>query len=239
MRRCIDADPSNPRQNEVMTCHDVLERLKALGSEKVRRQTARKDAGDQQYGVLSGDMRKIAKEIKTDHALALELWKTDNLDAMMLSTLIIKPKELTAQELDQMVHDMKWAYLADWVSSYVVKVHPDNEALREKWMTSDHPMCARMAWSLTADKISKEPSSLDLDALLDRIEREMGHAHELPQWTMNFALAAIGINSPAHRDRAIAIGEKLGVYRDYPTPKGCTSPFAPIWISEMVRRQTA
>lgn len=57
------------------------------------------------------------------------------------------------------------------------------------------------------------------------------------QWTMNFALAEIGINHPQHRQRAIEVGEKLGVYRDYPVPRGCTSPFAPIWIKEMVRRQ--
>lgn len=31
--------------------------------------------------------------------------------------------------------------------------------------------------------------------------------------------------------------ERLGVYRDYPCAKGCTSPFAPIWINEMVKRQ--
>ncbi|MHC4427074.1 MAG: DNA alkylation repair protein, partial [Planctomycetota bacterium] len=47
----------------------------------------------------------------------------------------------------------------------------------------------------------------------------------------------IGIHFPDHRERAIAIGETLGVYRDYPVSKGCTSPFAPIWINEMVRRQ--
>ena len=35
-----------------------------------------------------------------------------------------------------------------------------------------------------------------------------------------------------------AIGKKLGVFRDYPVSKGCTSPFAPIWIEEMVRRQS-
>ena len=53
----------------------------------------------------------------------------------------------------------------------------------------------------------------------------------------NGALAEIGIHFPKHRKRALAIGEKLGVFRDYPTSKGCTSPFAPIWINEMVRRQ--
>jgi hypothetical protein len=26
-------------------------------------------------------------------------------------------------------------------------------------------------------------------------------------------------------------------YRDYPVSKGCTSPFASIWIKEMVSRQ--
>jgi hypothetical protein len=43
---------------------------------------------------------------------------------------------------------------------------------------------------------------------------------------------------PSLRKRAIAIGEKLGIYRDYPVSKGCTSPFAPSWINEMVRRET-
>ena len=57
------------------------------------------------------------------------------------------------------------------------------------------------------------------------------------QWTMNGCLAGIGIHEPRLRARAVAIGEKLGVYRDYPVSKGCTSPFAPIWIAEMVRRR--
>ena len=53
---------------------------------------------------------------------------------------------------------------------------------------------------------------------------------------MNTCLANIGIHAPKLRKRAIKIGETLGIYRDYPVSKGCTSPFAPIWINEMVRR---
>jgi hypothetical protein len=52
-------------------------------------------------------------------------------------------------------------------------------------------------------------------------------------------LAGIGIENPGLRKRALAIGERLGIYRDYPVSKGCTSPFAPIWINEMVRRKAA
>jgi 3-methyladenine DNA glycosylase AlkD len=53
---------------------------------------------------------------------------------------------------------------------------------------------------------------------------------------MNFALACIGIHHPDFREDVLALGEKMGLYRDYPVSKGCTSPFAPIWIREMVRR---
>jgi hypothetical protein len=54
---------------------------------------------------------------------------------------------------------------------------------------------------------------------------------------MNFCLGSIGIAFAEHRQRALDIGERLGVYRDYPCSKGCTSPFVPIWINEMVSRQ--
>jgi len=67
----------------------------------------------------------------------------------------------------------------------------------------------------------------------------MATAKPEPQWTMNNTLATIGIHFPKHRKRALAIGEKLGIYRDWPVSKGCTSPFAPIWIDYMVSRQGA
>jgi 3-methyladenine DNA glycosylase AlkD len=67
----------------------------------------------------------------------------------------------------------------------------------------------------------------------------MADADPAVQWTMNNTLLGIGIHFPKLRKRAIAIGEKLGIYRDYPCPKGCVSPFAPIAITEMVKRQKA
>ncbi|MEK8104370.1 hypothetical protein NKG94_02940 [Micromonospora sp. M12] len=56
------------------------------------------------------------------------------------------------------------------------------------------------------------------------------------QWAMNHCLAQIGITHEEHRARAIGIGERLEVLKDYPTSPGCTSPYAPVWIEEMVRR---
>ena len=103
-------------------------------------------------------------------------------------------------------------------------------------MASGDRWAARSGWHLAAERVAKNRDGLDLPALLDRIESEIVDAAPEVQWTMNNTLAAIGIHVPELRERAITVGEKLGIYRDYPVSKGCTSPFAPIWINEMVRR---
>lgn len=211
--------------------------LADLADPKVRNYNIRQGAGDNQFGVKLGDLRALAKKLKSNHELATQLWATGNLEAMLLATLLYKPNLISADQLDAMVREAESIQVAEWLTNYVVKVHPDREFLRERWMQDSHPMAARAGWSLTADRIVKQPEGLDLNALLDRIEAEMATANPAPQWTMNFALGYIGIHHPEHRARALAIGERLGVYRDYPCSKGCTSPFVPIWINEMVRRQ--
>ena len=220
-----------------MTLKEALEQLQALGNDRMRAQNRKNGAGDNQFGVRLGDIRKVAKKAKTDHALALALWETGNVDARLLATLVIHPAELSAAELDAMVRSLDFAHLADWLIAYVVKNHPEKEALRQAWMADADPWAARAGWALTSERIGRSPEGLDLAALLDRIESELGGAAPEVQWTMNFCLAGVGIHHPEHRPRALAIGEALGIYRDYPVSKGCTSPFAPIWINEMVRRQ--
>ena len=222
-----------------MTRDEALARLEAFGSARLREQNAKRGVTGAQFGVKLGDIRKLADEIKSDHALALELWDTEILEARLLAVLLMRPKEISVSGLNLLVRSNSQVPVSDWLNSYVVKPHPQKEALRQRWMQSDHPMAARAGWSLTAERVAKTPKGLDLSALLDRLEAEMATADPLTKWTMNNTLAAIGINHPALRHRALAIGERLGVYRDYPTPAGCTSPFAPEWIGEMVRRQEA
>ncbi|MFO0842900.1 MAG: DNA alkylation repair protein [Gemmataceae bacterium] len=226
-----------PAKGTTMTLEKALEQLESLGDQRVRAHNTKYGAGDNQFGVKHGDIRVLAKRIKTDHMLAMPLWKTGNVDAQLLATLLIKPKDLSAKEVDRMVRSIAFAHVADWLIAYVVKQHPDKETLRQEWMATDDRWAARAGWSLTAERVVKSPEGLDLPALLDRIESEMGNADPVVQWTMNSALAEIGIHFPKLRKRAIAIGETLGIYRDYPVSKGCTSPFAPIWINAMVSRQ--
>ena len=220
-----------------MTVKQVLKKLKSLGTERQREFNKKNGASEKQFGVKRGDVRKVAKELKTNHELALELWEAENIDARFLAILILKPDDLSKKEVEQMVKSETFTHLADWFTMYVSKKRKNKEALRAKWMKSKNKMLARAAWHLTSDVAKKDPDSLELDALLDRIEKEMPKAKPEVQWTMNFALVDIGISDKKRRKRAIAIGEEIGLYRDFPVPKGCTSPFAPIWIKEMVSRK--
>lgn len=221
-----------------MTIKEILAKLESMGDEKRRAWNVKNGAGKAKtFGVETGNIRALAKKIKANHELALELWKTGNIDAQLLAILLMKPKSLSAAELDRLVRSATFVWVADWLNSYIVKEHPDKETLRTKWMEDDDGWAAHAGWSLAANRIAKGADGLDLPALLDRIESEMATAPEPTQWTMNTALTNIGIHHAKHRKRAIAIGEKLGVYRDYPCSKGCISPFAPIAINEMVKRQ--
>ena len=233
---------SAPAKGTTWTLEETLRQLEALGNAAVRAQNAKSGpmgsgAGDNQFGVSRGDVRKLASKIKTNHELALALWKTGNIDAQFLAALLVNVKLLSAEEMERMVKTATWMWVAEWLYSYVLKAHADKETLRQKWMTSADRWLARAGWQLTAGRVAKSPEGLELTALLDRIEKEMPAAAPEVQWTMNMCLAEIGIHHPNLRKRALAIGEKLGIYRDYPCSKGCTSPFAPIWINEMVRRQ--
>lgn len=219
------------------TLHSILAQLEALGDAKTRKHNTKAGAGDNQFGVKLGDIRALAKKVPASPELAAALWETGNLDAQHLATLLIQPKSLSAKALDRMVRSISFARVADWLISYVVKEHPEKESLRRAWMESDERWTARAGWSLTAERVAQSPDGLDLSALLDRIEAEMAQADPVVQWTMNCTLAEVGIHVPALRERAIAIGEALGIYRDYPVSKGCTSPFAPIWIQAMVDRK--
>ncbi|WP_327732379.1 DNA alkylation repair protein [Streptomyces sp. NBC_00487] len=189
------------------------------------------------HGVNLGKLRALAKRLKTQQELACRLWETGDSAARLLALLICRPKAFGRDELDVMVREARTPKVHDWLVNYVVKKNPHAEELRLAWSADPDPVVASAGWALTTERVAKNPEGLDLVGLLDVVETEMQDAPDRLQWAMNHCLARIGIDHAEHRARAIDIGERLEVLKDYPTSPGCTSPFAPVWITEMVRRQ--
>jgi 3-methyladenine DNA glycosylase AlkD len=214
------------------TLKEALRQLAALEDPKMREANERR--GDD-HGVNLTQLRTLAKQLGAQPELALQLWATGDTAARLLATLVCKPKALSAAELDAMVRGIRSPKLLDWFIVNVVKQSRHAEELRLRWKDGDE-LVGRAGWSLTTERVVKKAEGLDLEALLAQIEKEMKRAPEQKQWTMNHCLAEIGIHHPRHRARAIKIGERLAVHIDYPASPGCTPPYAPLWIAEMVRR---
>jgi 3-methyladenine DNA glycosylase AlkD len=211
----------------------VMSQLAALEDREMREANERR--GDD-HAVNLTQLRSLAKHLKLQHELALELWATGDTAARLLATLVCKPKAFSADELDAMVRDIRSPKLLDWFIVNVVKASRHTEELRLRWKDEDE-LAGRAGWSLTTERVVKSPEGLDFGALLDQIEKELKRAPEQKQWAMNHCLAEIGIAHQKYRERAIGIGERLRVLIDYPASPGCTPPYAPAWIAEMVRRQ--
>jgi 3-methyladenine DNA glycosylase AlkD len=216
------------------TVAEVMAELAQLDDPRIRAVNARH--GDD-HGVNLTELRALATRLKTQQELARSLWATGDTAARLLALLICRPRAFERDELDAMLRQARTPKVQDWLVTYVVEKNPHSEELRVAWLADPDPAAASAGWALTAGRVAKKPEGLDLPGLLDVIEAEMKDAPDRLQWAMNTCLARIGIEHAEHRARAIDIGERLGVLKDYPTPPNCTSPFAPVWITEMVSRQ--
>ncbi|MFW2243559.1 DNA alkylation repair protein [Rhodococcus opacus] len=216
------------------TVAEVMAELAEL--EDPRAREVNEKHGDD-HGVNLGKLRALAKRLKTQQELACRLWETGDTAARLLAILICRPRVFERDELDVMVREARAPKVHDWLVNYVVKKNPHSEEMRLAWSADPDPVVASAGWALTTERMAKKPEDLDLAGLLDVIEAEMKDAPDRLQWAMNHCLAQIGIEHAEHRARALDIGERLEVLKDYPTSPGCTSPYAPVWITEMVRRQ--
>ena len=218
------------------TVAGVMAELADLEDPRIREVNARH--GDD-HGANLSRLRELAKRLKIQPDLARELWATGDSAARLLALLICRPKAFERDELDTMLRQARAPKVHDWLVSYVVRKNPHAEELRVAWLADPDPVVASAGWALTTERVARKPDGLDLAGLLDVVEAEMKDAPDRLQWAMNHCLAQIGIEHAEHRARAIDIGERLEVLKDYPTPPNCTSPFAPIWITEMVNRQAS
>ncbi len=217
------------------TVDAVMAELAGLEEPKMRE--ANEKRGDD-HGVNLSKLRAVAKRLKTQQDLAVDLWATGDTTARLLALLICRPRDFERDELDAMLRQARAPKVHDWLVNYVAKKSPHAEQLRKDWTADPDQVVASAGWALTTERVAKKPEGLDLSGLLDTIEAEMKDAPDRLQWAMNHTLAQIGIEHAEHRARAIDIGERLAVLKDYPTPPNCTSPFAPLWINEMVGRRT-
>ncbi|GAK40737.1 hypothetical protein TCA2_3227 [Paenibacillus sp. TCA20] len=192
-----------------------------------------------------GDLRKIAKDIKKDHELAMELWSTEELLPRLLAILIMDKKLLSQELLNKLDKDMQTHTfdernnLMDWLMANQLSKDKKTIALMESWENSPSALQRRAYWYYQARLrwTGQTPPDNTAD-LLSTLEANITREEPEVQWAMNFTAGWIGVYDENNRERCIEIGEKTGLYKDEVVAKGCTPSYLPEFITiEVNKRQ--
>lgn len=184
-----------------------------------------------------GDLRKIAKAIKRDHELAMELWSTAEFLPRQLAILIMDKKLLTQERIDPLTQDIydhdvdERNQLIDWLMANQFSKDKKTIALMESWENSPSVLQRRVFWYHQARlRWMGNTDHSNTEHLLNAIEKNMVTEQPEVQWAMNFTAGQIGKWQEAYRARCIAIGETTGLYKDEVVPRGCTPSYLPKFI---------
>jgi len=146
-----------------------------------------------------GDLRTIAKDIKKDHQLAMELWSTKQFFARQLAILIMDKKLLTEPIIDSLVSDMNQhpenekLQLIDWLFANQLTKDKKTIALIERWEDSASSLKRRTYWYYQARLRWTGHLQPDSEKLLSSIEKKIEKEELEVQWAMNFTAGWIGV----------------------------------------------
>lgn len=190
-----------------------------------------------------GDLRTIAKEIKKDHEMAMELWSTESYFARQLAILILDKKLLSQEVINQLDQDInkhaedEKLQLIDWLMANQLAKDKNTVALMEFWKNSQSSLQRRTFWYHQARLrwVGQTPPP-NTEELLSVIEKEIENEVPEVQWAMNFTAAQIGVYQPEYRERCIALGERTGLYKDEMVAKNCTPSYLPEFINIQVAK---
>ncbi|QVY62541.1 DNA alkylation repair protein [Cytobacillus gottheilii] len=192
-----------------------------------------------------GDLRKIAKDIKKDHELAMELWSTEAYLPRLLAILIMDKKLLSQDVLNKLDQDMQTHTfdernnLMDWLMANQLSKDKKTIALIDSWENSSSALQRRTFWYYQARlRWTGQTPPDNTEYLLSALEANIAQEEPEVQWAMNFTAGWIGVYDEKQRARCITLGEKTGLYKGEKVAKGCTPSYLPEFIAiEANKRQ--
>lgn len=222
------------------TLNSVMSSLKKAGNAQTRKIYSRHGAPEDMFGVKVADMTKIAKTIKGDHELALELYATGNADAMYLAGMVADGSQMKKAELNKWARDASWYMVSEYAVPSVAIQHPDATGLANKWITAKKEHVASSGWATYASLIGKtDVTELDVDevaAHLKHIESTIHDSANRVRYTMNGFVIAAGGYVPKLSKQAVSAAKKIGKVHVEMGDTSCKVPFAPDYIAKMKAR---
>ena len=221
----------------MQTVSQVMTELKKKGNKQTREIFARHGAPREMFGVKIADLKVIAKKIKGDQELALELYDTGNSDAMYLAGIVADGTQMTKTQLNQWAKAANWHMIAEYTVPGVASESPHARDLAIKWIKSKNPSIASCGWCTYTGIIATIPDDeLDLDEveeLLDQVGNGIDKAPDRVRYTMNgFVIGVGGYVKPLNK-KAKQVAKKIGKVSVDMGDTSCKVPLATEYIAKM------
>lgn len=193
---------------------------------------------ERSFGVLTSELKKIQKTIKSDQKLAMELYATGKMEAMYLAGLVADGAKMNVKEL------AAWAATSHgmpMISEYTVPwVATENPAARElalQWIEAKEAGVAASGWCTYAGLVAMRPDTeLDLaevKRLLERAVKEIAKAPNRVKYTMNGFVISVGSYVKPLLREAKAAAKALGKVEVDVGDTECKIPVASESIAKM------
>ncbi len=223
-----------------MTVQSILSRLEELGSERTRAMLMRNHGVREPcFGVRIGDMKPLARRIRRDYRLSLDLYATGNYDAQYLAGLVADDERMTRRDLRRWAGGAIGGCLAGTTVPSVAAQGRFGREMGLEWIGSPREHVAVAGWSALAMLVSlKDDGDLDMEelsGLMQRAVRGIGEAPGAVRYAMNQFLISVGCHVKALSGKALALGEELGPIEADLGGNSCKMPYAPDYIRKVER----
>jgi 3-methyladenine DNA glycosylase AlkD len=234
------AIPFVPAEKKSMpTAAAVLADLKSKGKESARKIYARHGmAPDRIYGVSVADMKVVAKTIKKQQALALELYSTGIMDAMYLAGMVADGARMTRKQLNDWAQGAAhMQMIAEYTVPWVAVESEHGRELALEWIQSkkEHVACA--GWCTLSGLVATH-SDADLDlkeieSLLTTAVKGIPTASNRVRYTMNCFIISVGSYVQPLLKQAKAAAQKVGAVEVEMGETACKVPLATEYIEKV------
>jgi len=221
------------------TLQAVMSDLKSRGSEKAQITLARHGMPKERtFGVSVADLKTIARTIKGQQKLALDLYATGMMEAMYLAGMIVKGDTMTPAELQSWAEGtFGMSMIAEHTVPWVAVESRDRRELAHLWIASDDAGVATAGWCTWSGMVATLPDvDLDLDEvdrLLDRVVAGIDGAKNRVKYTMNGFVINVGAYVVPLHERAKAVAAELGEVHVDVGDTACEVPVATKYIAKI------
>ena len=162
-------------------------------------------------GVSLPQLRKVAKQIKKDHQLALDLWDTGIHECRIMASLVDDPKLVTPKQMDKWVGDFYSWDVCDQICGNLFDQTPYAIEKALEYSHSEKEYIKRAGFVLMAEFAVHDKKAGDelFIHFFPVIEREAWDDRNFVKKAVNWALRQIGKRNKMLNQLAIQCAERI------------------------------